>query len=301
MDISILKYMAFIRTVECGSFTKAAELLNYSQSGISRMINDLETEWKVKLLERSRAGVRLTSDGLKLLPYAKNVCEDYRRLQTQIDDLRGLQTGIIRIGTFASVTEHWLPRIISRFRQDYPNIDYELLIGDYGEIEQWVTEGRVDCGFLCPPVPQEFDSTVLERDELMAVLPVGHRLAELPAVPLEELCTEPFMLLERGVRGEVSELFARTGLKPDVRFKTLDDYAVMSMVECGLGVAILPSLILKRIPYRLEVRSLKAPAFRDICFVQRDRETAPLAVKRFIGYLGYRSGGTETHNSVPGT
>ena len=91
MDSNLLKYMAFIRTVECGSFTKAAEQLNYSQSGISRMINDLETEWHVKLLERSRAGVRLTSDGLTLLPYAKSVCEDYRRLQMQIDDLKGLQ------------------------------------------------------------------------------------------------------------------------------------------------------------------------------------------------------------------
>ena len=110
MDSNLLKYMAFIRTVECGSFTKAAEQLNYSQSGISRMINDLETEWHVKLLERSRAGVRLTSDGLTLLPYAKSVCEDYRRLQMQIDDLKGLQTGIIRIGTIASVAEHWLPR-----------------------------------------------------------------------------------------------------------------------------------------------------------------------------------------------
>lgn len=210
MDASILKYMAFIKTVECGSFTRAAELLNYSQSGVSRMINDLETEWHVKLLERSRGGVRLTSDGVKLLPYAKNVCEDYRRLQMQIDDLNGLQTGIIRIGTFASVTEHWLPRIISRFRQDYPNIDYELLIGDYSEIEQWIADGRVDCGFLCPPIPSGLDCTLLERDELAVVLPVGHRLAELKAVPLEELCTEPFMLLERGARGEVSE-FRQTG------------------------------------------------------------------------------------------
>ena len=183
MDSNLLKYMAFIRTVECGSFTKAAEQLNYSQSGISRMINDLETEWHVKLLERSRAGVRLTSDGLTLLPYAKSVCEDYRRLQMQIDDLKGLQTGIIRIGTIASVAEHWLPRIISRFRQDYPNIDYELLIGDYGEIEQWISDGRVDCGFICSPIQPDLDSTVLERDELMAVLPRDTRLRSTPRYP----------------------------------------------------------------------------------------------------------------------
>ena len=81
MDMNILKYMAFIKTVECGSFTKAAEILNYSQSGISRMIGDLEKEWKVLLLERSRTGVKITSDGMKLLPYARNVCEEYMKLQ----------------------------------------------------------------------------------------------------------------------------------------------------------------------------------------------------------------------------
>ncbi len=81
MDMNIQKYMAFIKTVEYGSFTKAAEILNYSQSGISRMIGDLENEWKVTLLERGRAGVKLTSDGLKLLPFVKNVCNEYNKLQ----------------------------------------------------------------------------------------------------------------------------------------------------------------------------------------------------------------------------
>ena len=96
MDMNIQKYLAFFKTVEYGSFTKAAERLNYSQSGISRQISDLEKEWNIALLERSRSGVRLTSDGLALLPYAKRVCEEYEKLQTQVDELNGLQSGIIR-------------------------------------------------------------------------------------------------------------------------------------------------------------------------------------------------------------
>lgn len=80
MDINIQKYMAFVKTVEYGSFTKAAEVLNYSQSGISRMINDLEKEWNVSLLERGRAGVRLTSDGLILLPFTQSICNEYQKL-----------------------------------------------------------------------------------------------------------------------------------------------------------------------------------------------------------------------------
>ena len=148
MDKNILKYMAFVKTVEYGSFTKASEILNYSQSGISRMINDLETEWKVTLLERSKTGVKLTSDGLKLLPHAKAVVSEYEKLQMEVDALNGLQSGIIRIGTFSSVATHWLPNIIKEFQKDYPNIDYELLLGDYTEIEEWIHIGRVDLGFL---------------------------------------------------------------------------------------------------------------------------------------------------------
>ena len=113
MDGSIQKYMAFVKTVECGSFTKAAEQLSYSQSGISRMINDLEKEWKVVLLERSKSGVKLTSSGMKLLPYAERVCREYEKLQLEVDELQGLKSGLIRIGTFSSVATHCC-RILSR-------------------------------------------------------------------------------------------------------------------------------------------------------------------------------------------
>ena len=165
MEMNIQKYLAFVKTVEYGSFTKAAERLNYSQSGISRMINDLEKEWKILLLERSRSGVRLTSDGLALLPYAKSVCAEYEKLQTQIDEINGLQSGIIRIGTFSSVATHWLPNIIKRFQTDYPNIDYELLLGDYTEIENWILEGRVDCGFLRLPAHPDLETCFLRWEE----------------------------------------------------------------------------------------------------------------------------------------
>lgn len=78
----------------------------------------------------------LTSDGTKLLPYAKNVVAEYEKLQMKVDELNGLQSGLIRIGTFSSVATHWLPNIIKAFQKDYPNIDYELLLGDYTEIEE---------------------------------------------------------------------------------------------------------------------------------------------------------------------
>lgn len=287
MDTNIQKYMAFLKTVEYGSFTRAAEVLSYSQSGVSRMINDLEAEWRITLLERSRAGVRLTSDGLKLLPYAQRVCEEYQNLQMQVDELHGLQSGLIRIGIFSSVATHWLPNIIKEFQKDYPNVEYELLLGYYSEIETWILNGRVDCGFLLLPTHPRLETIFLEQDKMLAILPEGHPLAVHSKVPLEALCREPFMLMENG-KAEISALFEHYGLTPGVRFTTLDDHAIMSMVESGLGVSILPELVLRRVPYHIVTRELDVPAFRSIGLALRDKRSASLAVTRFLSYLQYR-------------
>lgn len=288
MDLNLQKYLAFIKTVEYGSFTKAAEQLNYTQSGVSKMIAEIEKEWGVILLERSKNGVKPTSDGLKLLPYAQTLCADFDRLRLQVDELKGLQSGLIRIGTFSSVATHWLPNIIKAFQKDYPNIDYELLLGDYTEIEEWIRTGRVDCGFLRLPTQSEFETVFLQEDTLMAVIPEDHPLKDCEKFPVTALCSEPFMLLEKGEKAEISEIFERHDLKPNVKFTTWDDYAIMSMVESGLGIAILPRLILKRVPYRIIAKELDVPACRHIGLALRDKKTASLVVKRFLNYLMYR-------------
>ena len=290
MDLNIQKYMSFVKTVEYGSFTKAAEILNYSQSGISRMISDLEKEWRVVLLERNKGGVKLTSDGMKLLPHAKSLVAEYEKLQMQVDELNGLQSGLIRIGTFSSVATHWLPNIIKEFQKDFPNIDYELLLGDYTEIEEWILEGRVDCGFLRLPTSPDLETIFLEQDNLLAIIPEDHPLKDCDKFPVTALCDEPFMLLEKGAKAEVSEIFERCNLTPKVHFTTWDDYAIMSMVESGLGISILPQLILKRVPYHILAKELDIPAYRNIGLALRDQKTASLAVKRFIEYLPYRNG-----------
>lgn len=288
MEMNLQKYLAFVKTVEYGSFTRAAEILSYSQSSISRMTADLEKGWNVTLLERGIGGVKLTSDGTKLLPYAKNVVSEYEKLQMEIDELNGLQSGLIRIGTFSSVATHWLPNIIKAFQKDYPNIDYELLLGDYTEIEEWIAEGRVDCGFLRLPTKAEFETISLEKDRLLAVIPENHPLADCEKFPVTALCDEPFMLLEKGAKAEISEIFENNGLTPNVKFTTWDDYAVMSMIESGLGISILPELILKRIPYRIVAKELDVPAYREIGLALKSRKIASLAVKRFLEYLKYR-------------
>lgn len=285
MDANLQKYLAFVKAVEYESFTKAASVLNYSQSGISRMISALEKEWDMILLERNRSGIHLTSDGMELLPYAVNLCAEYEKLQKKVGDLHGLKSGIIRIGTFSSVATHWLPKIFKVFQTDYPQIEYELLLGDYTEIEKWIIERRVDFGFLRLPTLPQLETLFLAQDELMVVLPETHPLAECDVFPMSALYREPFLLLEKDKNIVVSDIFKKNHLKPDIRFTTWDDYAILSMVETGLGISILPSLVLQRIPYHIVIKKLEIPTYRKIGLAMPDKKGLSKAVKEFIKYL----------------
>ncbi len=122
----------------------------------------------------------------------------------------------------------------------------------------------------------------------MAIIPEDHPLADREKFPVTALCGEPFMLLEKGAKAEISEIFERYHLTPNVHFTTWDDYAIMSMVESGLGISILPQLILKRVPYRIVAKELDVPAYRNIGLAFKSKKTASIAVRRFFDYLQYR-------------
>lgn len=293
MENPLLKYLAFVRTVERGSFTKAAEDLHYAQSSVSKMIADLESEWGMTLLERSKSGVCLTSAGEQLLPYLRKALCGYDELEGQILRMQGLETGTVRIGTFSSVAINWLPNIFSKLRRDYPGIGYEMLLGDYDEVERWIADGRVDCGFLRLPTEGKFDTIPLTQDEYKVILPVGHPLAEKETIGINDLNNQPFLLLEHGGKTEVTELLNACHVTPDIRFTTWEDFAIIAMAEKGLGIGILPDLILRRVPYRIEIRSLAEPYYRSVGLAMKDSDHLTPAVRKFIEYLPFREAKAE--------
>ena len=292
MENPLLKYLAFVRTVERGSFTKAEDL-HYAQSSVSKMIADLESEWGMTLLERSKSGVCLTSAGEQLLPYLRKALCGYDELEGQILRMQGLETGTVHIGTFSSVAKNWLPNIFSKLRRDYPGIGYEMLLGDYDEVERWIADGRVDCGFLRLPTEGKFDTIPLTQDEYKVILPVGHPLAEKETIGINDLNNQPFLLLEHGGKTEVTELLNACHVTPDIRFTTWEDFAIMAMAEKGLGIGILPDLILRRVPYRIEIRSLAEPYYRSVGLAMKDSDHLTPAVRKFIEYLPFREAKAE--------
>ncbi len=288
VESNLQKYAAFVRIADTGSFTRAAQEMSVTQSGISRMVSDLEREWGFRVFDRDRNGVALTAEGAKVLPFARSMIRDYGALCGAVDGINRVEGGHITVGTFSSVATHWLPRMISEYRKDHPEVSFELLLGDYTELDEWISDGRVDFAFTRMPVKEGFDAEFIERDELMAILPEDDPLSKCASVSAEQLCGRPFIMLERGGQAEARRFFDDFGRSPDVHYSTWDDYAVMSMVESGLGISILPSLILRRIPYRVKAVPLDPPAYRDICVASRKGRTMSIVARSFLEYLRFR-------------
>lgn len=280
--MSISKYEAFLKTVELGSLTRAADALGYTQSGMTYILNTLEDEFGLTLLKRDRSGVQLTSDGIELLPYIESLCESWRLVSEKRDALKGMESGHLRIGTFTSVSTHWLPGIIHAFRASYPNITFELVHGDYVQIQDWVARGRVDLGFTQLPLKGGLASVHMKSDDLLAVLPEGHPLAEKEDIDLDALLLEPFIMYAENTPGGIRVMLNNRPVRPNTQFVVEDDHAIIAMVEGGLGVSVLSDLVLKRSPYRVVKRRLNPPVRREIELVFPSGRLLSVSSRRFI-------------------
>lgn len=280
--MAIHKYQAFVKVAELGSITKAAEAMGYTQSAVSRMVADLEDEWNLNLLRRSRGGLALSSDGLVMLPYIKDLCRHYEALQEQANSLKGLETGFIRIGSCTSFSTQCLPSILKRFEQRYPSIVFQLQNMEYSETDEALCAGEIDCGFISAPYSPELEVTVLMRDRMLAVLPADHPLADAPSFPLQRLSDERIIKLTDEANNEVSKVFEQLDRPVTSYCDVNDDYSIMAMVESGLGVAVLSELVTGRMPFDVRLKELDPPQYRDVAIaVKKGRRPSP-ATEKFI-------------------
>lgn len=279
------RYIALQKIIELGSFTKAAQALGYTQSSISQMIASLENELSMKLLRRSRTGVRLTPEGMELYPFIERTILQYRAMQEKANEIKGLETGILRVGTISSITCHWMPMLIREFQKLYPNVRFLFHQGDYSSIQEWIKTGAVDFGFVTPPAATELETIPIKEGEMLAILPVSHPLAAQGSIRLQDIADEPFILLEEGHYSEPVNAFHAAGLEPNIKYTVHDDYAIMTMVEAGLGVSILAELMLRRTGFDIVRLPVDPPIYRHLAIAYKERDSLPIASKYFIDYL----------------
>ncbi|MCI2047963.1 MAG: LysR family transcriptional regulator [Faecalibacterium sp.] len=285
------RYDVFCKVIETGSFTRAADVLGYSQSAVSQTVQALENELGAALLVRTKGGVRLTADGESFLPYIRAVCGAGQALDEKRREMQGLENSVIRIGTFTSVSRNLLPPLMQQFKALYPGAHFVLQQGEYTGIARWVQEGAVDFGFVSPEAVSGLALAPLYRDEMLAVLPPKHPLAAKSRVTLRELAAEPFILLDEGKMSVVKNAFAGAGLAPHIEYEVYDDYSILAMVRQGLGISILYRLVLAGFGEGVALRPVAEPLERTVALAWKSWDTLPLAARRFAEFIKARAPG----------
>lgn len=231
------RYRALVCAVETGSLSAAAEKLQYTPSGISRMIAALEEETGFPLLLRGRNGVCPTDACEKLLPSVRALLHAGESCAQLSAQLRGLDIGTVTVGSAYSAFYAPLARITSDFHEQYPGIQVQLRSGYSTELLGQLNAHQLD---LCIISEREglHDWLPVLRDEMTAWLPAGHPLSALPALPVTVFAEEPYIETYPGRDIDNARIFARCGVTPNLKFSTMDSLATYSMVEAGLGLSI---------------------------------------------------------------
>ena len=280
--MSILKYTAYLKTVEYQSLTKAAEALDYTQPGISHMISSLEKEMGLQLLIRRKDGVYPTAVAENLIYYMKQVVENDQKLQETASQLRGVDRGSLNIGCFHSISVHWIPAIIRKYLAAHPNIHITIYEGVHDEISKWLLDGTVDLALISHPLPANIGFVPLLQDPIMAVLPADHPLAQNKIISVQELVKCPFIVPVEGADEDVWQVLRAENHTPDIRFRIKGDQSIVAMVGEGLGVSLMPQLTLDHVPDTVAVRKLEWPHFRSLGIAITPRSYASPAAKAWI-------------------
>lgn len=275
---------AFMYAADTGSFTKAAERLNYTPSGVSQLVGALENETGLTLLRRTRKGVTLTPDVEILLPAVREFLEKENRIYELAAEVKGLLVGSVTIAAYSSISTHWLPEVIRDFEQDYPQIEIRLMEGIRQEVTRWLDEKKADIGFLSYQEPMPYEWTPLDYDEMLAVLPKDHLYASKESYPLINCETDSFIMPALGRDDDVVSLFERNGIKLNIHFTTLENFATMAMIEKGLGMSVMNNLITEKWNCDIVKIPVDPPSRITLGLAVPSYKQASPAVKRFIKY-----------------
>ena len=211
-----------------------------------------------------------------VLPKMQAILQKDRELAELVGDIRSADAGTVRLGAFTSVAVHWLPGMIRAFQAAHPKAELQMLNGDYHDMEQWLRAGEVDLGFVTLPAPEGVRTIPLAEDPLVAILPHGHRLTALERIPIEELDRDPFISLLQSSAHDIHRALDNAGVRPNIKYTTKDDYAILAMVEQGLGISIVPQLLIRGRAQNLVVRPLEPQASRTIALALPEGEALPV-------------------------
>lgn len=269
--------------VDLGSFTKAAEVLGYTQSGLTHMMNSLEKEVGFTLLERGRSGVRLTEEGERIAPAVREFLQANARLDSVIEQVASSRTEIIRVSAYASIAMHWLPGIIQRFREECPDVDVDIRMADHVDVPyELLAQGKMDAILVSPQDEGQYEWVHLADDPMFAVLPKDFDTQGMTAFPLAAFEARDFIMPSQGFDKDIMRIFNRIGVKPHILPTWVDDPTVISMVSHGLGVSMMTELTVRGRTDGVKLLPVEPASSRELGLAVRSLDAASDGLRHFI-------------------
>ncbi|MFC0505666.1 LysR family transcriptional regulator [Micromonospora costi] len=273
-----------LRTVvRYGSITAAARELRYTQSAVSRQIAALEAEFGVVLFDRLPRGVALTDEGRRLLPHAEAVLDRLTTARRELDALRGLGGGRLRVGAFPTAVAALVPRALAGFRDAHPEVALSLVEGRTPALLERLLAGDADLAVVSAPPDQPLDAERftlrhLLDERLLVAVPRRHPLARRRTVRLAELAGDCFIAGSAGGADPFMRAAMPPGFRPRVDIVAADWTGKLGCVAAGLGVALVPALAVRATPADLALLRLHpddAPARRVYAATVAHRHHTP--------------------------
>ena len=201
------------------------------------------------------------------------------KLQQAILEFNGLTHGSVKIGTFSSVCNSFIPDLVTSFSKLHPNIEIKIYQGTYDDVYSWIKTGVIDLGFLSESSCKDIPITPLYQDELLCIVPKAFRTKHRNYIELEELKEENFVSQRESTDADIQNLFQKYQLKIRSSCHVVDDLSTIAMVAAGLGICIMPKLVMQNIPYDVDMYPLRPAEHRTIGLCYLNAELMAPAVK----------------------
>ena len=303
MDVQLQQLVYFLAVARTRHFTRAAELTHVAQPSLSKQIHCLERELGSELFHRARGNVTLTPAGETLVPFAKRILADIETARLEVNELAELRRGRLRLGATPSLCTGPLAHALACFRQRYPGI--QLIIDESGsrDLVRQLALGAIDLAMITSPVHRgdpTLDTIPILREQLAVAVPRSMNLT-LDSFRIEDLRDRPLVMFREGydLRSMTLTACQRAGFQPQFAIEGGEMDAVLSFVEAGLGVAVVPSMVLQDRPKLCSVPFAPPVPVRTIALAHRTDVRPTRAAEEFRCTLIQLLSGTHAHGGLP--
>lgn len=294
LNLNLLRVFHTVARLQ--SFTRAAEALFLTQPGISKHVKSLEDYYGTRLFDRLGKKVVLTQAGKTLFPSIDRIFQLLDRSEKEIDDLKGMKSGDLRIGASVTIGVYFLPGILQQFQKLHPAIRVSLDIDLNRQIVEKILDNAVDIGLLgAPETDERLVVTPFFKDELVVITPAGRTWAARDAIRPPDLLDERFIFPQKGsgTRAIIEDRLRQAGVVLTNTIEFGHTEAVKKAVEAGLGISILSRSAVAKEEKMGWIRSValsEVDLGRHFYFAYRKDKYLTRLDRTFLQFIVYQSG-----------